>query len=264
MKKIKLFLRFIKKLYLIPSSIVQSFIRTIHSQNMYISQANIVTMTHQETFGPYKNKHFGEDVAIIATGPSLNKYKPLDNVINIGMNKAFFADNINLSYYFSFDHIANKDYIEKIAEYKDITKFYGQLQPSYFCLKEIKAGKGIMPESIILKHNAKKFYIYGKWPLTPLFIKPDIDKTWLVDGGSVVFSAMQFALFTNPKRIYLVGCDCSSGYFDGKTGADASHLVKSWKELKKFAEIYYPDTEIISVNPVGLKGMFKDLYQDGE
>ena len=77
---------------------------------------------------------------------------------------------------------------------------------------------------------------------------------------------MQFALFTNPKRIYIVGCDCSSGYFNEETKEIKPNkmLVKSWKELKKFVEIYYPETEIISVNPVGLKGLFKDLYQDGE
>ena len=89
----------------------------------------------------------------------------------------------------------------------------------------------------------------------------EIDKTWLVDGDSSTFSAMQFALFTNPKRIYLVGCDCSSGYYDGKGGNNAAPFIEVWKELKKFADIYYPETEIISVNPVGLKGLFTDLYQ---
>ena len=42
-----------------------------------------------------------------------------------------------------------------------------------------------------------------------------------------------------------------------------NHKIKhaqGWKELKRFAEVYYPTTEIISVNPVGLRGMFKDLY----
>lgn len=38
-------------------------------------------------------------------------------------------------------------------------------------------------------------------------------------------------------------------------------LIGNWIMLKKFAETYYPDTKIISVNPVGLKGIFTDLYQ---
>ena len=32
--------------------------------------------------------------------------------------------------------------------------------------------------------------------------------------------------------------------------------------MKEFAETYYPDTEIISINPVGLKGVFKDEFTE--
>jgi hypothetical protein len=41
----------------------------------------------------------------------------------------------------------------------------------------------------------------------------------------------------------------------------AKDIYEGWKDLKKFAQIYYPDTEIISINPVGLKGLFTDVYQ---
>ena len=50
---------------------------------------------------------------------------------------------------------------------------------------------------------------------------------------------------------------------DNVSGFKENHKIKhaqGWKELKRFAEVYYPTTEIISVNPVGLRGMFKDLY----
>jgi len=84
------------------------------------------------------------------------------------------------------------------------------------------------------------------------------------DFGSVVFSAIEFALWTNPKRIFLVGCDCTStGHFDNatdKTGLPTS-MRATYVKLKGFAHTYYPDTEIISVNPVGLKGLFRDWYQ---
>ncbi len=32
--------------------------------------------------------------------------------------------------------------------------------------------------------------------------------------------------------------------------------------MKGFAKTYYPETEIISVNPVGLKGLFHDVYTE--
>ena len=38
-------------------------------------------------------------------------------------------------------------------------------------------------------------------------------------------------------------------------------LIGKWKKLKEFADEKYPNTEIISVNPVGLKGLFKDEYE---
>jgi len=38
-------------------------------------------------------------------------------------------------------------------------------------------------------------------------------------------------------------------------------LNLSWKFFKEIAKKYCPDTEIISINPVGLKGLFhKDIY----
>ena len=43
-------------------------------------------------------------------------------------------------------------------------------------------------------------------------------------------------------------------------------LVLLWKEgykrIKTFTEQFYPDVEIISVNPIGLKGMFHDMYTE--
>lgn len=35
-----------------------------------------------------------------------------------------------------------------------------------------------------------------------------------------------------------------------------------YARMKMFAKQYYPDTEIFSVNPVGLKGLFKDMYTE--
>ncbi len=236
---------------------------TKYEKDMYSMQELNVLETHKATFGPYKNCNKGKDVVIIATGPSLNKYKPLENVINIGLNKAFLRENIKLDYIFMQDYLAVKGYIEQITEpkYSDIVKFYG-------VTSELKFGNlfdttpVIMPESVIERHGAKKYFLYSRYLRNNKRFNCDIDKNWIQDCYSVAFSAMQFALFTNPKRIYIVGCDCSSGYFDGSKGNNLTALTRPWAELKRFAQIYYPETEIISVNPVGLRGLFKDLDQE--
>lgn len=246
---------------------IRKVFRTIEQENRYIAQMNVVTETHKKTFGEYKNKYSGKDIVIIAPGPSLNKYKKLENVINIGVNKACLCDKIKLDYFFAIDYLATKEYLDKLLEYpnKNLQIFLGVEAKRAHNFQEFRI-KVIMPESKILKLKARKFFVYSKYPPYGTDFNVDIDKTWVVEGNSVIFSAIQFALFTNPKKIYLVGCDCTSGYFDLKNKKIKSNktLIRIWKELREFARTYYPDTEIISVNPVGLKGVFKDLYQDGE
>ena len=40
-------------------------------------------------------------------------------------------------------------------------------------------------------------------------------------------------------------------------------MMLGWNNFKQLNHTYYPDTEIIYINPIGLKGMFKDIYTNG-
>lgn len=257
----KLFLKIYK-----PISICwQNVFRTRFATDMYISQMNVVTLTHQKTFSEYKNIYNNKNVAIIATGPSLNLYKPISNVINIGLNSAIAQNAIPLDYLFVQDYEGLKKCIDEIEKKPSIKKFYGCIPEHPFGMKEICFRTAIIPESIRIRHNAEKYFLYSQKPNKQAQFNVDIDKTWLTDGGSVAFPAIQFALFTNPKKIYLVGCDCSNGYFNSsnnqKIKVNTEYKVV-WEKLKEFADLYYPETEIISVNPVGLRGLFTDLDQE--
>ncbi len=57
----------------------------------------------------------------------------------------------------------------------------------------------------------------------------------------------------------------SVGYFydnnGGKTCSDTNLQLDSWKYMKVMYERYYPEIELISVNSVNLKGLFKDMVQ---
>ena len=244
---------------------VQNIFRTKYDNDITLTKTINVSIKHQETFGKYKGCYADKEVAIIATAPSLNNYKPIKDVINVGVNRAFLKDDIKLDYIFMQDYSAVKSYMEDILQdkYKDVVKFYGVCSyPRFYHQFGTKDAGVVFPESTILRHRANKFYLYSKYPLLPVRFNVDIDNTWIADCGSIALSAAQFALFTNPKKIYLVGCDCTSGYFNGQNGNNCDYLIKPWKELKKFADIYYPETEIVSVNPVGLKGVFTDLVQE--
>ena len=39
-------------------------------------------------------------------------------------------------------------------------------------------------------------------------------------------------------------------------------ILQNWKILKSFADQFYPDVEIISINPIGLRELFKDVYTE--
>ena len=88
----------------------------------------------------------------------------------------------------------------------------------------------------------------------------DICSNALGDGGrSIAFSAMQFALWCEPKEIYLVGFDCTQIRFDNsKSGINSNTVINYWKQIKQFANHYYPNMKIYSINPIGLKEIFPE------
>ena len=233
---------------------------------------------HKETFLSYKNLCNGEkDVVVCGAGPSLNKYKPIDGAIHIAVNRAFLFDKVNFDFIFAQDYEGINMVQEQLINYRkdSCVKFLGT-QP-------IGNPKKVIPESLIIKAGAKKFNTDWFIPDGPVNGKlvVDIDKKPLCNMYNVGQSVMQLALYFNPRRIYIVGCDMSGNHFARGNQTDeeveaqrkimesrwtnlTKDLLRRWSEIKEFAKIYYPDTEIISVNPVGLKGMFKDWCQEEE
>jgi hypothetical protein len=215
------------------------------------------SILHQQTFSKFKNIHRGQEIVLVATGPSAKDYKRIGHAIHIGVNRAFQIDNIDLHYLFIQDY-GMQPYMKKANQYRPehCIKFYGLL--------DLEPGI-LIPESDAIEANAMRYRT--DWsPHCSYKFSHLIDSEPLGDFESVSFSAMQFALWTNPRIIYLVGCDCTSqGHFDGLPSRyESSHqygapsFVPRWKQLKEFAQLYYPETEIKSINPVGLKGIFNE------
>lgn len=90
---------------------------------------------------------------------------------------------------------------------------------------------------------------------------PNLEKHPLANFESVAFPALHFAFYTCLKRIYFVGLDTSSGHFFDKSGSyEVNSMMEGYHLLENFAQLYYSDVDVISVNPVGLKGLFTDVY----
>lgn len=226
-------------------------------------QINLSTcFMHLQTFPRFKGIHEGRDIVLVASGVTGDKYYPMKDAIHVGVNRSFQIGNyrIPMDYIFIQDYSGKtKEYIDELNNYRpECQKFYGlTTEWSYDPERTI-------PESHAIKAKALRYRT--DWSKIEGFqpeFAYDISTQPLGCFGSIVFPALQFILWTHPKRIYLVGCDCTtSGYSYDKNDKNfliPDKIVEAYKKFKSFAYKYYPDVEIISINPVGLKGIFKDI-----
>lgn len=236
-------------------------------KNYYTTERLIKTsLLHQKTFSEYKNINAGKEVVILGAGPTLNKYVPIKNAVHIGVNRTFLFDKVNLDYLFAIDKEGIKQYYKEFTNYKgnNCIKFIGD--------QNIDKNFQI-PEDIANQIESKRYKTTGHY--LPDRFALDLEASPIGNFATVTLQAMQFALYTNPKKIYLVGIDCNisvKGHFVGKTpdnstrGQDPKWLDgiqrDQWFSIKPFLEMYYPNIEVISINPIGLKGLFKDIYTD--
>ncbi len=221
------------------------------------------------TFLPYKRAFEGKDVVLYGAGPTVKDYIYIKNAIQVGVNGAINLENVKLDYLFVHDHmIANKQMNERLDAYGKgfCKKFYAILPHRQVNRIRERILVDRIPQYHLYNADAVPFLledVFGnKWAV-------DIDNEPFGDFGGAVFSALQFILYAHPKRIFLVGQDCNKGYFynaekiemkEGCIAGDNSGKTWGYKKFKEFVEQMYPDVEIISVNPVGLKGLFTDIY----
>lgn len=235
-------------------------------QIVFNEVANILCIKnlHSKTFPAFKDIHYGKEIVIVGTGPTLNNYKIKEDAIHVGLNNAFKNQNIKFDYVFAWDYanlIKNDPmFYEKLSKY-NCKKFFGLF---------LGADIPQVPKNIIEKCKAHTFYSSARHDLgfynaINNNISDDIEISPLMDFMSVAFAAFHFSVYTNPKRIYLVGIDNAlNGYFNGDSQQFlmTDIIKKGWETVKIYMDNKHPDIEIISINPVGLKGIFKDIYEE--
>jgi glycosyltransferase involved in cell wall biosynthesis len=227
----------------------------------------IISNLHQKTFPRFKNINSGKDVIVVGAGPTLKHYEQIGQAIHIGVNRTFLNDAIKLDYLFLLDYDNVKRYIKQANTYreKECQKFYGMFARDNHLMH--------IPDSEAHEANALRYYTGDSNFNINEDYKYGLESRIMPCFWSCIFQAAHFALYTNPAKLYIVGCDCNfNGYFDGEkqiiqdTEMIDKHQIlihDGWKKFKKYAKLHYPETEIISINPVGLKGMFdKDIFTD--
>ena len=237
---------------LFQTSLITKFQRSINA-----------ALTNRDTFAEFKNCNTGRDVVLMGAGPSVKCFSKIDDAVYIGCNRAVLLKSVSFDYIFAIDKIGLEATGKALLNYPNerCVKFIGDIN----CGIDYQ-----IPEDFRIKCGARPYKTTGG--IVSARFTMDIDKEPLGSFHSVALQAIQFALFTNPRRIYLVGMDCSSNgkhfagkeHFVSKRGENILELQKAqineWKLLKKFANLYYPDIQILSVNPVGLKGIFQEVY----
>lgn len=258
--------KFLKNIFSIKKGNNHKII-TVLGLKLKIKQPQQVTMQDIKTIVAANNVHQNlkkycniyndRSIAIVGGGATLNcwdKNYLKDDCIYIGINRAFKMEKIKFDYLFAQDRFQDKENLKQFAEYYPETckKFIGYITASD------ETYRFRMEDFYSLKN--KELYILdnhymGKIPYSILF-EP------VADLHGTVFSALQFAFLTNPSKIYLLGFDCNVSHSFEKdvSKMNLSYQYKSWQKIKEFQKKYLDKIEIISINPVGLKGMFKDVY----
>ncbi len=230
-------------------------------------QKNINTLyLHSKYFSKYKNYYEGKTIVICGAGPTLKFYKPITDAIHIALNRSFLFDKVKFDYIFAQDWRSIKNIKDKFISYNTnyCTKILGTQNNTIEC--EI-------PEEVAIICNALRYNTDNEcWPNCKFAL--DISTNPFGNFHTVALVALQFALYTNPQKIYIVGCDSvPTGHFTSNYENEneiqthiknqeifSPQMQKEWRLAKQFINMHYPSIEIVSINPVGLKGIFKDFY----
>ena len=217
---------------------------------------------NRDNFSIFKNIHSENSGIIFGTGPSLLDYDNgtgLHNEsIRVGVNSIIYHDvDLKLDYFFIQDTgISEKhtnSYLMSKSEYDTFKtmkqKFYGvsggnRREKWYLTPRDCVDG-----DALSYQINTTTKYAYTS----------KIDTEPLGEGHTVVMSAIQFLLFTGITEIYLVGIDCIGARI--KETKVKKYNLKGWIKMKEWVS-KMPSVNINIVNPVGLKGMFNDVYID--
>jgi len=235
----------------------------------------------------FKDIHLGKDGVILNPGPSLKYFqfedlkKISDDYVAYGHKGVSHSDAVmaELTYYQIGDgHVERPDRFREVhARYPEMQTFAS----AYGCGEYKNRFSAETVEQVkkmnTLPIDTGNFYRFEKnialYPMVNHFCG---------------LSACQFLLYTGVRKIYLVGTDSTVALDNEKYGGHSTvfaaehsqftepvagyffsnewssrpepHFLQWWIDFKEHVAEEYPDVEIISINPVGLKGIFEDLY----
>lgn len=206
---------------------------------------------YNKEFEIYKNIHKGKSGILLATGQTIKDYSPIveDGAIKVGVNSIYEHKELlnTLDYYFfGSNYEANSHRKECVDNIDKKTKKFASTYRN----------GGVTRFGNIIPEHAREIDAMPFDCGMNSFVS-DISNNRIL-GHSIVFPALQFLLYTGVDKIYVVGCDVKDFYGEDNT----KQLKELWDKFKIWVVKAYPYVDIIIVNPVGLKGMFINLFQN--
>ena len=252
---------------LIIRRFIEDTTKKLRELEFRIAEQEEISKIHTAAFAEYRNAFRVKKVVIVGSGPTAKYYKPIPDAIHIALNFSWRREDIKFDFLFTGDAHTNSNSEIKMQD------GFKKIRQKIFVLKSsIDSNWRFLNfgENVSLIDKVLRFYSASNSYTSPIF--QDISLHPLFGVGTIAEPALSFALFTYPAEIYLVGCDvASNGYFYENPNPNyiignknmSTHKMKvGYARLKMFAKQYYPDTRIISINPVGLKGLFEDIFTE--
>ena len=204
----------------------------------------------------FKNTAGDREVIVFGSGPSVNKLSEntLDSLFisydTIGTNE-FIHFPKKVDYYFIGDALhKNRGYNSEPEAYNN----YMPKRAKFFRNSILKkVGYNRLPLGI----PNVIYYDCTELPENKLLPNSRLNGDLLYDCFSISFEAIQFALLSGYKKIYLAGMDCD--YSNGTFHSDVvkpevirhnKKVLKVWSIFAYWVGVFYPDVEIFSINPV--------------
>lgn len=206
-------------------------------------------------FKQWKNKHIDEPAFLLGSGPTINRF-PVNKHkgVYIGVNDIHIHPNIKdkLNYL-----ITEKNHHELKNLPDELPVFHNDRvkldKPNSFnCFRNLSEWGGPFCSSYVKAEPQCRH-------------APLRDFTEQIGAVSMIYLGLFFCLHIGCKRIYLVGCDCSSGKFSESLVSGSYHSCADvWGQIKEHVKQARPNVEIISINPVNLEGVFPSITSEDD
>ena len=216
--------------------------RMEHQFNMHYE----VCKVNSAAFSSYENCYRGKKVVLVQNGATAKYYKPIPDAIHIAVEGAWRRTDIPFDFVFTHNPGEGGSGLEAAL---------GRIRNRAFVGKFVTMTGGGYSEYYTGLNDKVARYFIGDNTYNQMIYR-DISCHPMTDFWGAWSAALQFAMYTFPSEIHLVGCDAAPN--EGRV----SLKKVGWARLKMLAGRYYPGTKIISVNPIGLKGLFQDVFTD--